>query len=98
MHTSCVMQAPPVMHAFGAWEERSASLITAKLHRLSLMKTYFRGLCFVHWTKVFLSDAFLEERDSHFVRDAGSACDARLRRVGGTQRITYHSEAASLIA
>jgi len=44
-----------------------------------------------------LSDAFLAERDAHFVRDAGFACDARLRRVSGTHRITYHSAAASLI-
>jgi len=44
-----------------------------------------------------LSDAFLAERDAHFVRDAGFARDARLRRVNRTHRITYHSEAASLI-
>ena len=44
-----------------------------------------------------MSDAFLAERDAHFVRDAGFACDARLRRVSGTHRITYHSAAASLI-
>ncbi|MBP3412165.1 MAG: hypothetical protein J6K89_02805, partial [Oscillospiraceae bacterium] len=47
--------------------------------------------------RVFLSDAFLAEHDEHFVGDAGSACDARLRRVRGTQRITYHGEAVSLI-
>ena len=53
---------------------------------------------FVYQTKgTFLSDAFLAERDAHFVRDAGFACDARLRRVSGTHRITYHSAAASLI-
>ena len=33
----------------------------------------------------------------HCVRDAGFARDARLRRVCGTHRITYHSKAASLI-
>ena len=44
-----------------------------------------------------MSDAFLAEHDVHFVGDAGSACDARLRRVGGTQRITSHSVAASLL-
>ena len=44
-----------------------------------------------------MSDAFLAERDVHFVRDAGFARDARLRRVRGTHRITYHSAAASLI-
>ena len=44
-----------------------------------------------------MSDAFLAERDAHCVRDAGFARDARLRRVNGTHRITYHSEAASLI-
>jgi len=44
-----------------------------------------------------LSDAFLTERDAHFVRDVGSACDARLRHESGTHRITYHSVAASLI-
>ena len=53
---------------------------------------------FVYQTKgTFLSDAFLAERDAHCVRDAGFACDARLRRVGGTHRITYHSTAASPI-
>ena len=31
------------------------------------------------------------------MRDADFVCDARLRRVSGTHRITYHSEAASLI-
>ena len=44
-----------------------------------------------------MSDAFLAERDVHCVRDAGFARDARLRRMNGTHRITYHSEAASLI-
>ena len=44
-----------------------------------------------------MRDAFLTERDAHCVRDAGFARDARLRRVCGTHRITYHSEAASLI-
>jgi len=44
-----------------------------------------------------LGDAFLAERDAHCVRDAGFARDARLRRVGRTHRITYHSVAASLI-
>ena len=34
MHTACVMQASPVMHAFGAGVERIASPITAKLHFL----------------------------------------------------------------
>ena len=53
---------------------------------------------FVYQTRgTFLSDAFLAERDAHCVRDAGLACDARLRRVSGTHRITYHSAAASLI-
>ena len=45
----------------------------------------------------FLSDAFLTEREAHCVRDTGFACDARLRHVSGTYRITYHSAAASLI-
>ena len=45
----------------------------------------------------FLRNAFLAERDVHFVGDVGFASDARLRRVGRTQFITYHSEAASLI-
>ena len=31
------------------------------------------------------------------MRGADFVCDARLRRVGGTHRITYHSAAASLI-
>ena len=44
-----------------------------------------------------MRDAFLTEREAHCVRDAGFACDTRLRRVCGTHRITYHSEAASLI-
>ena len=49
-------------------------------------------------TKVhFLRDAFLAERDAHYVRDADYVCDARLRRVSRTHRITYHSVAASLI-
>ena len=37
MHTACVMQASPAMHAFGACVERIASPITAKLHHLSLV-------------------------------------------------------------
>ena len=44
-----------------------------------------------------MSDAFLAERGAHYVRDADYVCDARLRRVSRTHRITYHSEAASLI-
>ena len=44
-----------------------------------------------------MSDAFLAERDAHCVRDADFARDARLRRVNGTHRITYHSEATSFI-
>ena len=44
-----------------------------------------------------MSDAFLAEHDAHCVRDAGFARDARLRLVNGTHRITYHSEATSLI-
>ena len=53
---------------------------------------------FVYLTnQVSLRDAFLTERDAHCVRDAGFTRDARLRRVGRTHRITYHSEAASLI-
>ena len=44
-----------------------------------------------------MRDAFLTERDAHCVRDAGFARDARLRRVCGTHRTTYHSEAAILI-
>ena len=39
MHTSCVMQASPVMHACGAWVERIASPITAQLHHLSVIFT-----------------------------------------------------------
>ena len=57
-----------------------------------------KKVAFVYLTKAaFLSDAFLAERDAHFVRDAGFACDARLRRVSGTHRITYHSNAALLV-
>ena len=37
MRSSCVMQSSPVMHAYGAWEERIASPITAWLHHLSLI-------------------------------------------------------------
>ncbi len=41
-----------------------------------------RKVPFVYQTKgAFLSDAFLAERDAHFVRDTGFARDARLRRV-----------------
>jgi len=39
----------------------------------------------------------LSERDAHFVRDAGSACDARLRRVSGTHRSTA-SEMSNITA
>ena len=53
---------------------------------------------FVYRTKeTFSRDAFLAERDAHCVRDADFVCDARLRRVCGTHRITYHSVAASLL-
>ncbi len=53
---------------------------------------------FVYRTNVaFLSDAFLSERDAHLVRDAGFARDARPWRMSRTHRITYHSEAASLV-
>ena len=57
-----------------------------------------KKVSFVCQTKeTFLRDAFLAERDAHGVRDADFVCDARLRRVCGTHRITYHSAAASLI-
>ena len=57
-----------------------------------------KKVSFVYQTKeTFLSDAFLTERDAHFARDADFVCDARLRRVSGTHRITYHSKATSLI-
>ena len=53
---------------------------------------------FVYQTKgTFLRDAFLTECDAHYVRDAGFARDARLRRAGRTHHITDHSAAASLI-
>ena len=53
---------------------------------------------FVYLTNlVSLRDAFLAEHDVHYVCDADFVCDARLRRVKGTHRITYHSVAASLI-
>ena len=35
-----------------------------------------------------MRDAFLAERDAHFVRDADFVCDARLRRVKGTDIIS----------
>ena len=57
-----------------------------------------KKVSFVYRTKeTFLRDAFLAERDAHCVRDADFVCDARLRRVCGTHRITYHSVAASLL-
>ena len=57
-----------------------------------------KKVSFVYQTKeTFLSDAFLAERGAHYVRDADYVCDARLRRVSRTHRITYHSVAASLI-
>ena len=57
-----------------------------------------KKVSFVYRTKeTFLRDAFLAERDAHCVRDADFVCDARLRRVCGTHRITYHSAAASLL-
>ena len=62
--------------------------------------SYFgnKKVSFVCQTKeTFLRDAFLAERDAHCVRGADFVCDARLRRVCGTHRITYHSAAASLI-
>ena len=62
--------------------------------------SYFgnKKVSFVCQTKeTFLRDAFLAERDAHCVRDADFVCDARLRRVCGTHRITYHSAAASLL-
>jgi hypothetical protein len=37
MRTACVVQASPVMHAFGACMERIASPITAQRHHLSLI-------------------------------------------------------------
>ena len=46
--------------------------------------------------RAFFNDAFLAEHDAHFVRDAGVARDAHLRRVGRTHCITYHSVAVSL--
>ena len=45
----------------------------------------------------FLSDAFLSERDAHFVRDAGFARDAHLQCVNSTHRITYHLHIAQAI-
>jgi len=56
-----------------------------------------KSLLSIRTKGTFLSDAFLAERDAHCVRDAGFARDARLRRVCGTHRITYHSEATSRI-
>ena len=44
-----------------------------------------------------MRDAFLTERDAHCVRDAGFARDARRHARERTHRITYHSEAATLI-
>ena len=37
MRTACVVQASPVMHAFGACMERIVSPITAQLHHLLLI-------------------------------------------------------------
>ena len=55
-----------------------------------------KKVAFVYLTKAaFLSDAFLAERDAHLVRDADVACDARLRRVSGTHRITASKASAS---
>ena len=45
----------------------------------------------------FLSDAFPAECYAHCVRDGDFVCEARLRRVRGTHRITYHCAASSLI-
>ena len=48
----------------------------------SLLSRTNKKVSFVWRTKeTFLRDAFLAERDAHCVRDAGFACDARLRRV-----------------
>ena len=58
--------------------------------------SYSKKVSFVYQTKeTFLRDAFLAERDAHDLRDADFVCDARLRRVYGTHRITHHSAAAS---
>ena len=55
-----------------------------------------KKVAFVYLTKAaFLSDAFLAERDAHFVRDADFARYARLRRVSGTHRITASKASAS---
>ena len=50
-----------------------------------------------HIVRGFFQRCVPLERDSHYVRDADFVCDARLRRVSRTHRITYHSAAASLI-
>ena len=77
-----------VAHPLDVREVTSSSLVSSTIKKVS----------FVYQTKeTFLRDAFLAERDAHCVRDADFVCDARLRRVCGTHRITYHSAAASLI-
>ena len=54
------------------------------------------GFLFFVTAKGTRSDAFLSERDAHCVRDASYGCDARLQRMSGTHRITYHSATTSL--
>ena len=77
-----------VAHPLDVREVTSSSLVSSTNKKVS----------FVYQTKeTFLHDAFLAERDAHCVRDADFVYDARLRRVCGTHRITYHSAAASLI-
>ena len=87
-------------HLRECWNGRQARLRCVWLCRVgsSPISRTNKKVPFVYQTKgTFLRDAFLAERDAHYVRDAGFARDARLRRVGRTHRITDHSAAASLI-
>ena len=76
-----------------------ATLIFAKGENVNeSLPVYHVKTSFVYLKKeAFFSDAFLAERDAHCVRAVGFARDARLRRVSGSHRITYHSAAESLI-
>ena len=58
MHTACVMQASPVMHAFGACVERIASPITAKL-QIALKEANETG----YWLELLFKTNYITEAE-----------------------------------
>ncbi len=70
MRTLCVMQASPVMHAFGEWVERIASPITAQLHHLSLVcKQSFWVVLYLKSEVYVMSESKLRELSMEFSVD-----------------------------